>query len=273
MKHIAIMGTGMVGGSLDRYFTSRDIVAGLYDPPKGLNDPSVLDRADIVFVCVPTPYYPDTGFDRSFIDDALKMLKGDKIVVIKSTVMPGTTAQLQKEYPHLRMMYNPEFLTEITADQDMCFPDRQILGTTERSYTVAADVMAMLPLAPFERIMPSTSAEMVKYFGNTWFALKVAFANQFYDVCQKMGVEYDVVKEGAAADKRIGRTHLDVIHKGYRGYGGKCIPKDTRTLIQLSKKHGTDFSLLEAAEAYNNALVSSQGIDIKWEDGSPRKNS
>lgn len=271
MKNIAIMGTGMVGGSLDRYFKTRDIAAGLYDPPKGMNDPSVLDGADIVFVAVPTPYYEDTGFDRSYIDAALQKLNGEKIVVIKSTVMPGTTAKLQEEYPHLRLMYNPEFLTEVTADQDMCFPDRQILGTTPRSFTAAGEILALLPLAPYEKVMPSTEAEMVKYFGNTWFALKVAFANQFFDVCQKMGVDYDVIKEGAAADKRIGRTHLDVMHKGYRGYGGKCLPKDTRTLIQLAKKHGLDFSLLEHAESYNNALVRSQGIDIRWEEGSPRR--
>ena len=271
MKKIAIMGTGMVGGALDRYFKTRQIEAGLYDPPKGLDDVSVLDRAEIVFVCVPTPYYEDTGFDRSYIDAALQKLTGEKVVVIKSTIMPGTTAQLQEEYPHLRIMFNPEFLTEVSADQDMCFPDRQIVGTTERSYTAAGDVLALLPLAPFERVMSSTEAEMVKYFGNTWFALKVAFANQFFDVCQKMGLNYDVIKEGAAADKRIGRTHLDVVHKGYRGYGGKCLPKDVRTLIQLAKSFGLDFSLLEVSEAYNDKLIASQGMDTKWVEGSPKR--
>lgn len=273
MPNIAIMGTGMVGGALDRYFKAKNVEVGLFDPPKGLADVSVLDRADIVFVCVPTPYYDDTGFDRSYIDAALTLLSGDKIVVIKSTVMPGTTAMLQREYPHLRFMYNPEFLTEITADQDMNFPDRQIIGTTERSYTAAGDILALLPLAPFERVMPSTAAEMVKYFGNTWFALKVAFANQMYDICQKLDVEYDLVKDGVAADKRIGRTHLEVVHKGYRGYGGKCLPKDTRTLIQLAKKHGVDLTLLQAAEAYNNDLVRSQGLDVRWTEGSPIKKS
>ena len=111
----------------------------------------------------------------------------------------------------------------------------------------------------------------MKYFGNTWFSLKVAFANQMYDLCQKLETDYDIVRDGVAADKRIGRTHLEVVHKGYRGYGGKCLPKDTRTLIQLAKKHGISLTLLEAAEAYNNDLVSSQGIDIRWEVGSPRK--
>jgi UDPglucose 6-dehydrogenase len=146
------------------------------------------------------------------------------------------------------------------------------VGTTERSYTAAGDVLALLPLAPFERVMSSTEAEMVKYFGNTWFALKVAFANQFFDVCQKMGLNYDVIKEGAAADKRIGRTHLDVVHKGYRGYGGKCLPKDVRTLIQLAKSFGLDFSLLEVSEAYNDKLIASQGMDTKWVEGSPKRN-
>lgn len=178
---------------------------------------------------------------------------------------------LQNEYPQHKLMYNPEFLTEVTADQDMNFPDRQILGTTEKSYTVAADIMAMLPLAPFERVVPSTVAEMVKYAGNTWFAVKVTFSNQMYDLAQKMGVDYDNVKECMAADKRIGRTHLDIFHKGYRGYGGKCLPKDTRALIQLAAARGVDLTLLKSSEEYNNALVASQGMDIQWHEGSPKK--
>jgi UDP-glucose 6-dehydrogenase len=153
----------------------------------------------------------------------------------------------------------------------MKFPDRQILGVTPQSYNVAGDVMAMLPLAPFERVVPCTVAEMIKYAGNTWFALKVSFSNQMYDLAQKLGVDYDEVKECMAADKRIGRTHLDIFHKGYRGYGGKCLPKDTRALIQLAESKGVELTLLKMAEDYNNALVAAQGMDIQWYEGSPKK--
>ncbi len=266
------MGVGFVGGALRKYFESVEVKPFVFDPGKNEGSIEDVNRAEVIFVCVPTPYYLDgSGFDLSFVHAALKALQGEKIVVIKSTVIPGTTAQLQREYPQHKFMYSPEFLTEITADQDMCFPDRQILGTTESSFTVAADIMAMLPLAPFERIVPSTAAEMTKYAGNTWFAVKVAFSNQMYDLAQTLEVDYDQVKECLAADKRIGRTHLDIFHKGYRGYGGKCLPKDTRALIQLGASKGVDLTLLRAAEEYNNPLVASQGIDIQWHVGSPKK--
>jgi UDPglucose 6-dehydrogenase len=179
--------------------------------------------------------------------------------VIKSTVLPGTTEQLQKEYPKLKILFNPEFLTESTADQDMRYPDRQIVGYTKESFTSAADLMMMLPAAPFERIMPATEAEMVKYYGNTWFAVKVVFANQMYDVCDKLGLDYDVVRDAAAADKRIGRSHLDVFHKGSRGYGGKCLPKDTRALIQLGDRLGLSLDLLKTTDAINTKLVGEKG--------------
>ncbi|MEK7103904.1 MAG: LAGLIDADG family homing endonuclease, partial [Patescibacteria group bacterium] len=97
---------------------------------------------------------------------------------------------------------------------------------TEQSLNVAKDVMLLLPLAPYEKIMPATEAEMVKYFGNNWFAVKVAFANQMYDICSKIGADYDTVMEAASADKRIGPSHLVALHKGYRGYGGKCLAGD-----------------------------------------------
>jgi len=121
--------------------------------------------------------------------------------------------------------------------------------------------MQLLPLAPFERILPATEAETVKYFGNTWFSVKVSFANQMYDLCQKLGVDYDRMVEAAAADKRIGRTHLNIFHKGYRGYGGKCLPKDIKALIQLADSRGVDLKLHKTAEEINNKLMEEQGID------------
>ena len=263
MKYtIGIMGTGMVGGALERYFESVGTVPKVYDKGKNEGSTDDVNCAEVVFICVPTPYDElSGGFDLSYVHAALRDIRGEKIVVVKSTVVPGTTAALQEQYPRLRLMYNPEFLTEMTADQDMKFPDRQIIGTTPQSFTAAADILAMLPLAPFERVMPSTAAETVKYFGNTWFSTKVVFANQIYDLCQKIGVDYDQVMEGAAADKRIGRTHLEVFHKGYRGYGGKCLPKDTRALIQLGDRVGVSMALLKKVEELNNALRAQQNLE------------
>ena len=253
----------MVGGAMQRYFEKKEgLELFLYDKGKNLGSPEEVNKAEVVFVCVPTPYLKDgKGFDLSYVEETMEMLNGEKVVVIKSTVMPGTTEMLQKKYPNHKLLMNPEFLTEETADQDMMYPDRQIVGYTEKSQTVAGDVMQLLPLAPFERIIPATEAELVKYFGNTWFSVKVSFANQMYDLCQKLGVDYDRMVEAAAADKRIGRTHLNVWHKGYRGYGGKCLVKDIRALIQLANAKGIDLKIHKVAEEINNELMKQQGID------------
>ena len=271
---IGIVGIGMVGGAVQRYFEKKQgLKIFLYDKGKKIGSPEEVNKAEIVFVCVPTPYLKNGGgFDLSYVEETLSWLECDpsspeapegrgKVVVIKSTVLPGTTEMLQKKYPQHKILMNPEFLTEETSDQDMLYPDRQIIGYTKKSHNLAGDVIQLLPLAPFERILPATEAEIVKYFGNTWFSIKVSFANQMYDLCQKLGVDYDRMVEAAAADKRIGRTHLNIFHKGYRGYGGKCLPKDIKALIQLADSKGVDLKLHKVAEEINNKLMKEQGIE------------
>jgi UDPglucose 6-dehydrogenase len=253
-KRIGIIGIGMVGGAMQRYFESIGKKPFLYDKFKEIGSPEKINKTDIVFISVPTPFNEKRGFDDSAIKDAFKILKGRKIIVIKSTVIPGTTEKFQKKYPQHKILFNPEFLTEQTTDQDMRYPDRQIMGYTQKSYNVAKDVLQILPLAPFERIMPATEAEMIKYFGNCWFSTKVIFANQMYDLCQKLNIDYERVIDGAAADKRIGRTHLEIFHKGYRGYGGACLPKDTKALIRFGDRLGAEMKLLKIVEEINNEL-------------------
>lgn len=254
---IGIVGVGMVGGVMQRWFEKQGAGPLVYDKFKNLGSPEEVKRADILFIAVNTPYNSESGgFDLSQVERALDILKDEsKIVVIKSTILPGTTEMLQQKHPQHKILFNPEFLTQSSADNDMAYPDRQIVGYTKQSYNVAGDVMRILPLAPFERIIPSTEAEMVKYFGNTWFSTKVVFANQMYDVCAKLGLDYNSVKDCAAADKRIGPSHLDVHHGGYRGYGGACLPKDTRALIQFGEKIGISLELLRKVEEINNCLI------------------
>jgi UDPglucose 6-dehydrogenase len=261
-KKLAVMGAGMVGGALINYLEKKHSNYVVYDPPKGFADTHVLNEAEVIFLCVPTPFNEGTrGFDLSFVHEAISVLQPGKTIVIKSTIVPGTTEKLQRQYEQHRICYNPEFLTEVTTEQDFAYPDRQIIGYTEQSYAVAKDIILLLPQAPFERIVPATAAEIIKYMGNTWFSTKVVFANQMYDFCQKMDVEYDTVKDAVAADKRIGPTHLEIFHSGYRGYGGKCLPKDTRALIELGDKLGQEFKLLKMVEYINNELRRQSELD------------
>ena len=258
---LGIMGVGMVGGALKRYFENKAINSFLYDKGKNLGSVEEVNQAEVIFICVPTPFDKEKGFDLSFIEQACRDISGEKIIVIKSTVLPGTTEKLQQKYSQHKFLFNPEFLTEFTADQDIRYPDRQIIGYTKQSYNIARDILKILSSAPFEKIMPATEAEMVKLFSNTWFSTKVIFANQIYDLCQKLGIDYEKVKEAAKADKMIGKTHLEIFHKGYRGYSGKCLSKDIKALIQFANEQGIDLKLHKIVEQINNGLMRKQGID------------
>ena len=273
MPPIAIIGAGFVGSALARFFEAQGNAPAFYDPAKGHGEVSVLEDAEVIFVAVPTPYYLESGgFDDSFLRAALGAIPVDgKIVVLKSTMQPGTTDALQAAFPQHRILYNPEFLTESRADADMQHPNRQIVGVTAASAEVAERVMALLPHAPFQTIVPAKVAEMVKCAGNSFYALKVAFANQLADLCAATNISYDDVKQCLTTEPWMGEMHWNTPHKGYRGYGGKCLPKDTRMTIQVAETHGADFSLLKEAERYNNVLAKEQGLNIQWEEGSPKK--
>lgn len=263
-QKIGIIGVGVVGGALASYFDEeKGISPFLYDTGKNLGSPEIVNNTGTVFLCVPTPFRSNAeGFNMSYILEACELLEGEKIVVIKSTVLPGTTEKLQRKYPQHKFLFNPEFLSERTADKDMRFPDRQIVGYTSRSKEIAEMVMTLLPDAPVKKIMPVAEAEMVKYFNNTFNAMKVIFANQMYDLCEKLGIDYDNVAEIAAASQFIKTiSHLDVWHGGYRGYGGKCLVKDTRALIQFADQLGVSLDLHKTAEEINNKLMSQQGIE------------
>ncbi len=251
---IGIIGAGVVGGSLHSYLESQGRNARVYDPPKGHTSIEALVDASTVFVCVPTPYTPGAGYDDSYLLNAVERIAGSKLVIIKSTVLPGTTESLQGRFPRHRFMFNPEFLREASAYQDFVRPDRQIVGCTAASRDDAEFVMDLLPRAPFERICSASEAEMAKYAANSFLAVKVIYANEVFDLCERMGIEYLQVREMVAADARIGGSHMDVFDAGYRGYGGKCLPKDSKALLDLARSFGVEMEVLGAADRANAAL-------------------
>lgn len=252
---IGIMGAGVVGGSLLVHLRTQGRDVRVYDPPKGLDELSVLDVADVVFICVPTPYTAGIGFDNSYLVDAVTKVPGEKCVVIKSTVLPGTTDMMQERFPRHRFLFNPEFLREATAFDDFVNPDRQIVGLTAGASRADAEaVMALMPRAPFERYCSATEAEMAKYVANSFLAVKVSYANDVYDVCERLRIDYGQVRDMVAADPRIGSSHMDVFDSGYRGYGGKCLPKDSKSLLDLARALGVRMDVLSAADRVNAAL-------------------
>jgi UDPglucose 6-dehydrogenase len=254
-KRIAVMGVGWVGGAMARWFEEEGMNPILYDPPKGIGSREALDEADVIFVCLPTPYDETKGFDLSYVEEGVAAIGGKKTVVIRSTVLPGTTESLQRRFPQHRFLFNPEFLRQATADADFRAPDRQIAGVTDASAAFAEQALACLPKAPFTRVLRATEAETVKYFGNCFLALKVIFANQVFDLCAALGIDYDTVKACAAADPRIGASHLNVLGGGCRGYSGGCFPKDVKAFLQLADTLGVDLALLKTCEEINATLT------------------
>lgn len=261
-KKIGVIGGGYVGGTIAGFYKQNGADVKVYDKYKKSDPLEEVLAQDYIFVAVPTNHAPGKGMDFSMMDDAMQNASRSpqaRAIIIKSTVLPGTTRRYQKQYPNVKIIFNPEFLTEVTAFTDFQYPDRQLIGFTDESYDIAAEIQELLPLAPFTRILPAEAAEMSKFFGNTWFAVKVVFANQIYDLCQALGIDYEVVRDCVGADRRIGRSHLDVLHGGYRGYGGKCLPKDTRSLIKFAESLGLDPKLLKMVEEINRDLTG--GVD------------
>jgi UDPglucose 6-dehydrogenase len=252
---IGIMGLGVVGDAVQQYFERQGRNIRVYDPNRGLGTPASINEADIVFICVPTPFMPEKGFDDSALENAVSLLSGSKIVVIKSTVLPGTTEAYQCRYSQHCFLFNPEFLRESYARTDFIRPDRQIVGYTAQSRHLAESVMGMLPAAPYMRSMGSREAELSKYMANAFLALKVTFANEIYDLASALDADYELIREAVAADLRIGASHLDVLEGGYRGYGGKCLPKDTKALLELGDRLGVPMRLLRTADRINASLL------------------
>lgn len=278
---IGIIGVGMVGMPLKRWFEENgyerkfDLFLYDIDPEKNYFDD--INKADIIFIAVPTPRSSDGSCDLSAVKNALSSIDvwASKVVVIKSTVSPGTTEFFQRVFLRWKILFNPEFLTEKRALEDFIRPDRQIVGFTEISLDAAHLVLSLLPKAPFmspwglETYKPvritATEAEIIKYGGNIHFVRKVNFANMLNLFCEQLGVDYENVRRGMAADFRIGDSHLDVDHGGYHGFGGYCFPKDLDALIFSLKSLGIQegVELLEADKDFNVKLLNSQGLTIE----------
>lgn len=261
---MGIAGVGIVGGVLNDYFGKKGFPVYLYDLPKAVGSIRALNKADVVWIAVPTlRNYLDGSCDTSIVFEVVRELRGKKIIVIKSTVPPGTTDFLQERFPNHRFLHNPEFLTEIRATWDFYHPVHQILGVTNRSKDVALEIFSLLPRGgEIHRMMPASAAEMFKYTRNAFLAVKNSFFNQMFDLCEKLGVDYEFIKAAARDDPWIGPEHLEIWHNGKRGFNGKCLPKDTIALLKIAEKLKISLPTIHSAFYYNASLLAKQGIKL-----------
>ena len=293
-KSIAVIGQGFVGGSLTTVFSERGFDVYVYDKagkvatggidrfaPTDISASSgptavqifaascsaLKDFSGIFFVCLPTPMYEDGAADLSIVEGVLEQLAempGERIAVVKSTVPPGSTKAWQEKFSStgLKVVFNPEFLTERSALEDMRAQDRIILGGKRPEVDLVKQIfVAAFPNASIVKTDSST-AEMVKYFANTFFSVKVSFANEMKQICDAAEIDYDKVVEYAGQDVRLGKSHWNVPGPdGHFGFGGHCFPKDINAMIAKAKDLGVDPKVLSSAWQKNLEVRT----DRNWE--------
>ena len=262
---IGIVGQGFVGNAVYQKFKKYyDVLT--YDINQELCNSdldNLVRKSDYIFVCLPTPMNFDGNCDLNIIESSLLELNtltkfeavGSKTVIIKSTIPPGTTKKFNKQFSHLNIVFNPEFLTERNAVEDYNNQNRIIIGG-KRPYSTSV-VRIFSKVFPKAHIIKtdSTHAEMVKYLTNTFLSTKVSFANEIYQICQEVDVDYDKVVEYATLDERLGKSHWMVPgHDGDFGFGGHCFPKDLSALIKLSEDLNTTNNVLKSVRDTNDEV-------------------
>jgi len=255
--NIAIIGHGFVGKAVDYGFPSQNCEKYIVDPKHGMDITALPQNMDYIFVCVPTPMGDDGSIDSSIIESVVSyLLTNNKgIIIIKSTVTP----EILKQFSDSRVVYNPEFLTEKSANEDFVNPFMHIFGGhplyTQRVEELYKYYSICKPCPTYH--MSTIEASFVKYGINSFLATKVLWFNQFYDIIQKENANYGKIISAITTDSRVGRSHTTVPgFDGKRGYGGSCFPKDTLAFVKYAKSLKNDFSVLEKVIIENNKYRS-----------------
>jgi len=260
---IGIVGNGFVGSSVAFGFspqTGCDAEVKIYDKDESKSTHTLYDTindSDYIFLSVPTPSNQDGSIsldiiDKVFedIDNVLDYKKDNQpVILLRSTVTPGTTKKIQCKYPKMGIVFNPEFLTERSAKFDFINQSRFIVGGSW------GDTQRVKHLYQwrFGKSIPVITtnyetAELIKYMNNCFFATKVSFLNEMYQIAEKCGANWEEAIEGFVRDGRIGHSHMNVPGPdGKFGFGGSCFPKDIQAMINFSDSLNTPSNVLKGA--------------------------
>ncbi len=266
MKTVGIVGNGFVGGAVANGLEDFCDIR-IYDtnPERRTHQYTDVVFSEFVFVCLPTPMLDVEGADcnlsilENFFSELPLICEGT--FIIKSTVPVGTTERLCEEYPHLKIVHNPEFLTAANANEDFINADRHVIGGKEKWTTPVEDFYRMcFPDIPVIA-MKSTESECVKYFANCFLATKVMVFNEMRVLVDDIkGIDYDTIMQGVISDKRIGKSHYNVPGPdGQYGFGGTCFPKDINALIHTMTEHSMNPLVLNAVWEQN------KNFRMKWD--------
>tara|TARA_Y100000004_G_scaffold81420_1_gene91442 strand:+ start:1852 stop:2721 length:870 start_codon:yes stop_codon:yes gene_type:complete len=262
-QKIGVVGNGFVGGAVRYGFSPNvgcDAEVRTYDKDPNKSTHSLeetINESDFIFLSVPTPANRDGSINIDILDSVLsdinRISKRQNVILIRSTVVPGTTWSLQERYTDLNLLFNPEFLTERSANFDFINQSRFIVGSggsqlskmhSENFTNLIKDRFGSC-VAVLETNYET--AEMIKYMSNCFFATKISFMNEMYQVAKKCNVNWDEALDGFVSDGRVGHTHLNIPGPdGKYGFGGSCFPKDVQAMIDFGNTLDVDMNVLSA---------------------------
>ena len=246
--NIGVIGHGFVGEAQSFAFSPiANVKVYDVDPLKSNATLDEVYQCDFVFVAVPTPMYESGEQDISYIKSVFTTALPGPIYIIKSTIIPGTTKILQKDHPDLNIIFCPEFLTQRTAKLDMLTQARIIFGGDIELTKRVEELFTQRFMNRNIIHTDSTTAELIKYMNNSFFATKVSIMNEFKRLSDVLDTNWDDALFGFTSDCRIGDSHLHVPGPdGKAGYGGVCFPKDVNAITSLGRKLGVPLNTLEA---------------------------
>jgi len=259
MYSIGIVGNGFVGSSVSFGFspqTGCDADVKIYDKEESKSTHSLSEvlLSEFIFLSVPTPSNKDGSVSLNIVYDVFNEInetntRPDNIILLRSTVTPGTTRKIKEKYPNLNIVFNPEFLTERSAKFDFINQSSFVLGGRDRDTSRVADLYKWRFGTSIPVLQTNyETAELIKYMNNTFFATKVSFMNEMRQVSDKIGANWDEAVDGFVLDGRVGHSHLNVPGPdGKFGFGGSCFPKDIQAMIHFMDTLGIHSNVLVGA--------------------------
>jgi len=240
---ILIAGYGMVGKAHHELLKDRHDIE-IYDPALGYKH---LKAPDAVIVCVATPQRPDGSCHMNNVFDVIET-SPDVPILIKSTISVEGWDMLVDAFPNRMLNFSPEFLRAESAVEDLQNTDLILVGGSDPFFW---GKVFNLPV----EIAEARELILAKYARNSFLALKVAFFNQMYDLCNALDVEYSAVAHYTGMDERIGYSHTYITDE--RGFGGHCFPKDINAFVKTAQRNNVELSILKEAVEYNRRIRKS----------------
>ena len=255
---IGIIGKGFVGNAVAQGFShgsGYDAEILVYDknPALSFNKlDEVVTKSDFIFISVPTPSNKDGSINLEIVKKVISEIdlvdtENKPIILLRSTIVPGTSEEIQNQFPNHKIVFNPEFLTERSAVFDFLSQTRFVLGGEKEHTDKVAELYKDRFGSSISIIQTDfKSAELIKYVCNCFFATKVSFLNEMKLISDKIGADWEMVIEGFVRDGRVGHSHTSVPGPdGKKGFGGSCFPKDVQALIDFCRKNEIDPSVLQ----------------------------